>query len=153
MYGDEIKEKGNENENLGIKDVMLALRWVKENLGALGGDVEKVTIQGVFGVVYGGTVDCYWHWEMGGFVSSIYSRGWHCEYWNLGAFHLIPGRSRYEPFLAVYRKQHLTTMLIVSHRQRDRLVRTQIPNIAQQHRLRLPRMSPKIPIRGHISSD
>lgn len=44
MYGDEIKEEGN--ENLAIKDVMLALRWVKENLDAFEGDVEKVTIQG-----------------------------------------------------------------------------------------------------------
>ncbi|TAQ88359.1 hypothetical protein B7494_g3302 [Chlorociboria aeruginascens] len=44
IYGDEIKEEGN--ENLAIKDVILALRWVKENLGAFGGDAEKVTIQG-----------------------------------------------------------------------------------------------------------
>ncbi|RDW75951.1 hypothetical protein BP5796_06772 [Coleophoma crateriformis] len=44
MYGDEIKKEGN--ENLAIKDVQLALRWVKENIAAFGGDPEKVTIQG-----------------------------------------------------------------------------------------------------------
>ncbi|KAI9737703.1 MAG: hypothetical protein M1818_005707 [Claussenomyces sp. TS43310] len=44
MYGTEIKREGN--ENLAIKDVMLALRWVKENLAAFGGDVNRVTIQG-----------------------------------------------------------------------------------------------------------
>ena len=44
MYGDEIKEEGN--ENLAIKDVILALRWVQENISAFGGDVDKITIQG-----------------------------------------------------------------------------------------------------------
>lgn len=44
MYGDAIKAEGN--ENLAIKDVMLALRWVKENIEAFGGDPEKITIQG-----------------------------------------------------------------------------------------------------------
>lgn len=44
MYGEEIKKEGN--ENLAIKDVQLALRWVKENLDAFGGNIENVTIQG-----------------------------------------------------------------------------------------------------------
>jgi carboxylesterase type B len=44
MYGEEIKKEGV--ENLAIKDALLALRWVKENLGAFGGDVGAVTIQG-----------------------------------------------------------------------------------------------------------
>lgn len=44
MYGDAIKAEGN--ENLAIKDVMLALRWTKENILAFGGDPEKITIQG-----------------------------------------------------------------------------------------------------------
>ncbi|KAL3418563.1 carboxylesterase family protein [Phlyctema vagabunda] len=44
IYGEEIKKEGN--ENLAIKDVQLALRWTKENLGAFGGDVDKITIQG-----------------------------------------------------------------------------------------------------------
>lgn len=44
MYGEEIKKEGN--ENLAVKDVLLALKWVQENLGAFGGDTSKVTIQG-----------------------------------------------------------------------------------------------------------
>lgn len=44
MYGDEIKAEGT--ENLAIKDAMLALRWVKENIDAFGGDPSRITIQG-----------------------------------------------------------------------------------------------------------
>jgi carboxylesterase type B len=44
LYSEEIKKEGS--ENLAIKDVLLALRWIKENLGAFGGDIDNVTIMG-----------------------------------------------------------------------------------------------------------
>lgn len=42
--GDEPHDLGI--ENLGLLDQRLAFKWVKENIGAFGGDGDKVTIMG-----------------------------------------------------------------------------------------------------------
>jgi carboxylesterase type B len=41
-YGDEIAENGA--ANLGLKDQMKALEWVKQNIWAWGGDPDRVRL-------------------------------------------------------------------------------------------------------------
>ena len=44
LGGEELLESGN--TNLGFRDQRLALHWINENIGAFGGDKDKVTIWG-----------------------------------------------------------------------------------------------------------
>lgn len=80
LYGQEVLDAGS--ANMGIKDQRLALHWINENIGAFGGDPDKVTIWGESAgasgvgaqiVAYGGRDDGLFRGailESGGMVAS-----------------------------------------------------------------------------------
>ncbi|KAK3998088.1 Alpha/Beta hydrolase protein [Cladorrhinum sp. PSN332] len=90
LYSDEVQGSGQ--TNLGLRDVRLALRWVRENIGGFGGDKDKVTIWGesAGGFAVGQNVVAYGgegiQGQEGLFRASIQQSGSATTAWYNGSF-------------------------------------------------------------------